>query len=176
MDKTCRVSEADCKQQANFVFQMKNMKTFLITLLTTISLNLIAQDSVREAHLNLEGGVAIQGYDPVAYFQEGEAVEGDKRFQFEYMGIPYRFKSAHNLELFKSNPEKYEPAYGGWCAYAMGATGDKVKIDPETFKIVDGELNLFYNFFFNNTLKDWNKDEDNLKSAARSNWSEIYKE
>jgi len=61
------------------------------------------------------------------------------------------------------NPAGYEPQYGGWCAYAMGANGEKVEIDPGTFKIVDGKLNLYYNAFFNNTLKSWNKDEVNLK-------------
>jgi hypothetical protein len=59
-----------------------------------------------------------------------------------------------------------EPAYGGWCAYAMGSTGEKVSVDPKTFKIVNGRLNLFYNRFFNNTLDDWNKDEVNLKKKA----------
>ena len=72
------------------------------------------------------------------------------------------------------NPQKYEPAYGGWCAYAMGAKGQKVSVDPETFKIVDGRLNLFYNKFFNNTLEDWNKDEGNLKKKAEANWQKIY--
>ena len=134
-----------------------------------------AQDERRVNHFNLEQDVAIQGYDPVAYFTEKEAREGRNEYSYEHFGIPYQFVSAENLERFKANPEKYEPAYGGWCAYAMGATGDKVKVDPETFKIVDGKLNLFYNFFFNNTLKDWNKDEENLKNNAALNWSRVYK-
>lgn len=73
----------------------------------------------------------------------------------------------------KTSPEKYEPAYGGWCAYAMGETGEKVKIDPETYKIVDGKLFLFYNFWGNNTLEDWNENEKSLKSKADQNWKKI---
>lgn len=74
-----------------------------------------------------------------------------------------------------ASPEKYEPEYGGWCAYAMGESGEKVKIDPETFKIVNGKLYLFYNFFFNNTLKDWNIDEKHLKLKADKNWKMLIK-
>jgi hypothetical protein len=81
------------------------------------------------------------------------------------------FSSARNYERFKASPEKYEPAYGGWCAYAMGETGEKVKVDPETFKILNGKLYLFYNFWGNNTLKDWNSNEQKLKETGDRNWS-----
>ena len=69
----------------------------------------------------------------------------------------------------------YEPQYGGWCAYAMGTSGEKVKVDPETFKIIDGRLFLFYNAFFNNTLNSWNKDEKNYHTKADQNWKTILK-
>ncbi len=151
------------------------MKPLPIICLLFSFTTVMAQNN-RTTHFNLEEDLAIQGYDPVAYFTEKKAVEGKKEYQYDYLGVPYRFKSAENMETFKSNPDRYEPAYGGWCAYAMGVTGDKVKVDPETFKIVDGKLNLFYNFFFTNTLKDWNKDEGNLKTAATTNWSKIFKE
>ena len=72
-----------------------------------------------------------------------------------------------------NDPEKYQPQYGGWCAYAMGVSGDRVKIDPKTFKIINDQLYLFYNFWGNNTLKDWNKDEKRLKEKADSYWSAI---
>ena len=62
----------------------------------------------------------------------------------------------------------------GWCAYAMGAKGEKVSIDPETFKIINGKLYLFYNSYFNNTLKSWNKNEPTLKAKADVNWKRIY--
>ena len=78
-----------------------------------------------------------------------------------------------NLNKFKTNPEKYEPAYGGWCAYAMGATGEKVKIDPETYKILDDKLYVFYNFWGNNTLTDWNKNEKQLMTKGDQNWKKF---
>lgn len=122
---------------------------------------------------NLEKGLAIQGYDAVAYFKKQQAVKGNKQFTFTYGGATYYFSSAENLEEFKKDPSKYQPQYGGWCAYAMGAKGEKVSIDPETFKIVNGKLYLFYNHFFNNTLTSWNKDEANLKPKADVNWQKI---
>jgi hypothetical protein len=88
-------------------------------------------------------------------------------------GATYYFLSDENKSKFVANPTQFEPKFGGWCAYAMGDSGEKVKIDPETFKIVDGKLYLFYNFFFNNTLKDWNENEKVLKQKADENWSKI---
>lgn len=122
---------------------------------------------------NLEDGVAIQGYDPVAYFSSKKAVKGKKEFQHKQEEVIYYFASSANLEAFKKSPAAYEPQYGGWCAYAMGETGEKVEIDPETFKILDGKLYLFYNAYFNNTLPKWNKDEVSLKSKADKNWKSI---
>lgn len=128
----------------------------------------------RIKHLNLEKGIAIQGYDPVAYFSN-KALKGDKQFTANYKGVVYYFSSESNKNNFLKNPSKYEPQYGGWCAFAMGDNGKKVEIDPETFKIIDGSLYLFYNAFFNNTLKSWNKDEKNLKAKADKNWSILIK-
>jgi hypothetical protein len=70
--------------------------------------------------------------------------------------------------------KKYEPQYGGWCAYAMGSTGEKVEIDPETFKIENGNLYLFYHTWTNNTLNKWNKEEMKLKAKADKNWQNIF--
>jgi len=146
-------------------------------IILVISLIIYWQDSgLRKKEFNLdEKGIAIQGYDPVSYFTEGKAREGKGDINYNYPGVTYYFSSQENKEKFKEDPSKYEPAYGGWCAYAMGDSGEKVKIDPETFKIVDGKLYLFYNFFFNNTLKDWNADEENLKAKADENWIKIFR-
>ncbi len=136
----------------------------------------MAQSSDRTKQFNLgDGHVAINGYDPVAYFTERKAKEGSKSIKTDYKGVTYYFASEKDKNLFTANPANYEPEYGGWCAYAMGAKGEKVEVDPETFKIVDGKLYLFYNKFFNNTLKSWNKDEVGLKKKADKNWSSIYK-
>lgn len=126
-------------------------------------------------HFNLENGLAIQGYDPVAYFSN-KAVQGDKKLSATFHGPVYYFSTKENKKSFESNPSKYEPQYGGWCAFAMGDNGKKVEVDPETFKIIDGKLYLFYNAYFNNTLKSWNKDEKNLKTKADKNWITIIKQ
>ena len=156
------------------MIRFSSITGFLLCLLL-FSFNLIAQsESERKTHFNLEKEYAIQGYDPVAYFTENKAVKGSKKFQTSYKGIPYLFSTEKNKDAFQANPEKYEPEYGGWCAYAMGLDGSKVKIDPETFKIKDGKLYLFYNFFFNNTLKDWNDDESNLQKKADEFWEKSF--
>jgi len=132
------------------------------------------QDNLRKKQFNLRENIALTGYDPVSYF-DGKPAEGEKDIKGEYRGVIYQFKSQANLAKFKINPEKYEPAYGGWCAYAMGENGEKVKIDPETFKIIDGKLFLFYNFWGNNTLSKWNKDEKILKGQGDKNWERIFR-
>jgi len=147
-------------------------KQFLILVVAFLSLTTYAQNN-RAAQYNVEKKVALQGYDPVAYFVQKKAIEGKKELATTYEGVIYYFSSAANKETFAKNPGSYEPQYGGWCAYAMGSTGEKVEIDPETFKVVDGKLYVFYNAYFNNTLKSWNKDETNLKKKADANWKKI---
>lgn len=153
-------------------------QTFLLSLLMgIITLTLFSQDAVslRKKHFNLDAGIALKGYDPVAYFTSGKAVKGKKDLGGVIsQGATYYFSSNENKEVFKKNATAYEPQYGGWCAYAMGSDGSKVDIDPETFKIVNGKLFVFYNKFFNNTLKSWNKDEANLYKKADQNWQKIY--
>lgn len=151
---------------------MKSLHLFWSFLIFYVAV--IAQDTdLRKKHYNLTYQVAIQGYDPVAYFIQKKAVKGKKEFTYAYQGVVYYFSSKSYLETFQKNSIAYEPQYGGWCAYAMGATGEKVTIDPETFKIIDQKLYLFYNRFFNNTLKDWNKDEARLKAKADQSWQKI---
>ncbi len=147
--------------------------SFLLLLL--LSLMADAQQDKRQKTFNLSGkGVAINGYDPVAYFTQNKAVEGSKSNAVVHDGVTYYFSSLQNKEAFKASPAKYEPQYGGWCAYAMGATGEKVDVDPKTFKIVNGKLFLFYNKFFTNTLKSWNKAEKNLNANADLNWAKLF--
>ena len=119
--------------------------------------------------------IAIQGYDPVSYFSESKAKKGSKEIAYNYGNAIYYFSSKANMDLFKANPNKYEPQFGGWCAYAMGNSGEKVEIDPKTFKIVGGKLYLFYHTLFNNTLDTWNKNENVLLQQANANWKKIFK-
>lgn len=152
------------------------MKPIVTIFLMFISAICFSQDAtqLRKAQFNLDNGIAINGYDPVAYFKKGTAVKGKNELAVFDQGVTYYFSSVENKEEFKKNPSTYEPQYGGWCAYAMGKDGSKVEVDPGTFKIIDGKLYLYYNRFFNNTLKSWNKDETNLKSQADVNWKKFY--
>ncbi|HEY5692781.1 MAG TPA: YHS domain-containing (seleno)protein [Cyclobacteriaceae bacterium] len=129
-------------------------------------------EASRLKNFNLKSSLVLSGYDPVSYFNS-KPVEGKSQYRMRTSGVTYYFSSQTNLDKFKAAPDKYEPAYGGWCAYAMGESGEKVKVDPETYKIVDGKLYLFYNFWGNNTLTDWNKNEKALKSKADQNWRKI---
>jgi len=125
----------------------------------------------QNANLNLDkSNKAVQGYDLVAYFTENKAIKGSKEFALNHAGVVYWFKNLENKNAFRKDPSKFQVAYGGWCAYAIGETGDKVKIDPKTFKLVDGKLLLFYNFYFNNTLTKWNENENTLKTKADEFW------
>ncbi len=150
------------------------MKFWIIVLSTLLSFTAYSQsETFRMKQYNLDDGIAIKGYDPVAYFAQGKAIKGKKDFSYTWEGVVYHFTGSADLESFRSNPSKYEPQYGGWCAYAMGHDGSKVEIDPETFKIINGKLFLYYNRFFNNTLKAWNQDEPKLHSQADANWQKI---
>lgn len=154
-----------------------NAKILLFLAVSMATLSVMAQDAtaLRKKQFNTESGVGIQGYDPVAYFRQNKSVKGSKDLAVNFDGVTYYFSSVENKEEFKKNPAKYEPQYGGWCAFAMGKDGSKVEVDPGTFKIIDGKLFLFYNKFFNNTKKSWDKDEPNLKKSADMNWQKLYK-
>jgi len=153
---------------------MKSLFAFFILLFIGILPSLAqSSDAQRLAQYNLDKGLAIEGYDPVSYF-DGKPQKGRSNVAVTYKGVTYRFANAANADRFKKNPAAYEPAYGGWCAYAMGAAGEKVEVDPETYKISDGHLYLFYNKFLNNTLPKWNKDEKSLMHKADASWMKFY--
>lgn len=121
---------------------------------------------------NAEEKLGVHGYDPVAYIVKSEAREGIKDFEFNYQGVTYRFAGKESLSLFKAAPEKYLPAYGGWCAYAM-AEGEKVDIDPKSFKVIEGKTHLFYNGVWGDTLKKWNRNQNSLKIDADKQWEKL---
>ncbi|MEM7548348.1 MAG: YHS domain-containing (seleno)protein [Bacteroidota bacterium] len=143
---------------------MRLSALLILPLLLLLNTSLLGQD------LNLaKGGVAIQGYDPVSYFENGPE-RGSPTISAKFNGAIYYFTSDLHKKEFEANPEKYVPSYGGYCAYAIAIDGSKVKIDPETYKIQDGELLLFYNFRRNNTLKPWEEKPEELKTEADKNW------
>jgi YHS domain-containing protein len=140
------------------------MKNFTTILLITISTTFFAQE------YNLKKGYVAEGYDVVSYFSN-TAEKGDTAYTAVFEGVKFKFVSKQNLEIFKSTPKKYIPAYGGFCAYAVGAKGKRVSIDPETFEIKDGKLYLFYNSWGTNTLELWEEEgAEKLKEKADKNW------
>jgi YHS domain-containing protein len=149
---------------------MNKIVIFSLLIFSLVSQVIAQTDEARKRNFNIKKDVAIEGYDPVSYF-DGKPMDGKPGFKSNYKGVNYLFSSQSNLEKFKVNPANFEPAYGGWCAFAMGNSGEKVKIDPETYKIQGGKLYLFYNFWGNNTLKDWNKNENELKTKGDANWA-----
>jgi peroxiredoxin Q/BCP len=124
-------------------------------------------------HYNLgPDKVALKGYDPVGYFSRQQALKGSKSVSAQHRGVTYYFASDENKQLFAASPQRYLPAYGGWCATAM-AKGEKVEIDPASFKVTNGRLFLFFKAFYANALKDWNKDEANLTAKADAHWKRM---
>lgn len=144
----------------------------LLLLALTIDFAFGQSDLLRSEHYNVKKNIALAGHDAISYF-DGKPREGDPEIKWVYKSVIYLFSSVANLNRFKLNPDKYEPAYGGWCAYAMGETGDKVKIDPKTFRVLNGKLYLFYNFWGSNTLEDWSRNEKKLKESADLNWKNL---
>ena len=114
-------------------------------------------------------GVAIRGYDPVAYFTKGAPQEGKPEFAVDHQGATWRFASREHKALFEADPAKYTPAYGGYCAFGL-ASGYKAKIEPEAFTITDGKLYLNYN----QAVRDaWRKDIPGFVEKADANWIDL---
>ncbi|MBX3358919.1 MAG: redoxin domain-containing protein [Phycisphaeraceae bacterium] len=134
----------------------------------------LATDATSTYNLTV-GSVAVDGYDPVAYFPEGggTATKGDARFEMAHNGVTYRFSSKAHLDLFRSNPSKYQPAHGGWCTYAMGKDGAKVEVDPTSYVVAGDRLFLFYKDFFTNTRASFLKDQEGLTAKADANWKRL---
>ena len=116
-------------------------------------------------------GVALGGYDPVAYFKESKPVQGRGEFSFEWKGAAWHFASAANRDAFKAEPAKYAPQYGGYCAFGA-SQGYAVKTEPDAWRIVDGKLYLNYN---TQVRTRWEQDVPGFVKAADKNWPEILK-
>lgn len=117
--------------------------------------------------LNLDkGGLAIQGYDSVAFFTEGKPVKGKPEFPARHNGALYYFVSKEHLDLFKADPAKYEPSFGGYCAYGV-SRNKLVEIDVDAFQIVNNRLLLQYS---KGVREDFNKDTKGNLAKADGNW------
>ncbi len=132
------------------------------SLVAGVALSVIAL-TARAGEFNESSGVAIKGYDPVAFFKESKPVRGKNDLRFDYKGSTFIFSSADNRATFAADPEKYAPQYGGYCAFGT-ARGYKADIDPATFTVIDGRLYLNYN---TQVQKEWAADTARFIRAGR---------
>ncbi len=140
------------------------------TLLLTLAATLVPFAAFAGAATNIDSrGIAIHGHDPVAYFVEGRPVVGKPEYKATVGAATYWFASEGNLQTFKADPSKYEPQYGGYCAYGV-AQGHKPDIDPTAFRIVDGKLYLNLSPA---VQKRWQEDIPVFIKRANQNWGAL---
>ncbi len=114
-------------------------------------------------------GTAIRGYDPVAYFTQGEPQKGSKEFETMWNGATWRFTSAQHQELFRSDPEKYAPKYGGYCAWAV-ANNYTASTQPEAWTIFEDRLYLNFSL---NVRRRWEQDIPGNVVKGDANWPSV---
>lgn len=121
----------------------------------------------------LFGGVAIMGYDTVAYFTEGRAMKGSPDFAYEWLGTPWHFANADHRELFAADPARYAPQYGGYCTLGVGLEGHAAEnIDPErAWRIIEGKLYFVYDPTYVEELDGPAQGE--LLAAAEAKWPDL---
>lgn len=119
--------------------------------------------------INGKDGLALKGYDAVAYFGEGKPVAGSPAFSHKWQGLDWRFANAANRDSFAASPEKYAPQYGGFCAWAV-SNGYTADTDPEVFKVVDGKLYLNYN---KSIQSRWVQDVPGNIAKGDTNWPKL---
>jgi YHS domain-containing protein len=148
------------------VSAMKSIKILVLAatvlFVASLSMQALAMDYTQSTP-------GLSGYDPVAYFTEGKPVRGSGYNVAVYKGVTYAFASKKHKKMFEANPEKYVPAYGGYCAYGV-AVGKKFVTDPEVWKIVDGKLYLNLD---RDIQRKWNKDVPGYIKKADDNWLKI---
>ncbi len=133
--------------------------------------NVYAQAGRNVSEYNLTRGVGLKGFDPVSFFPEGGAAPtaGNQSISYEHLGVTYLFTTVENRELFISNPDKYEPTYGGFCAYAM-ASGSKVDIRTEFYTINGNRLHFFVSA---RAKRNFDRDVASFEERADGHWMQI---
>jgi hypothetical protein len=122
--------------------------------------------TIRKVNKTTLTNLALKGYDPVAYFTEGRPVEGRKEFAHAYADANWRFASEAHRDLFKADPERYAPQYGGFCAW--GISQEKFfDGDPQVWKVINGKLYVNYN---KEIEKAWEQDVPGFIDKADHNW------
>ncbi|RXT56153.1 hypothetical protein B6S44_08825 [Bosea sp. Tri-44] len=153
---------------------MFDRRSLILTIAATFAATVIAHDAHAEAPspintLGSPDGVAIRGFDPVAYFRDGGPRLGKAEFSVSHAGATWRFASAENKASFEAQPARYLPAYGGFCAYGT-SRGYLVKIEPEAWSIVDGRLYLNYDL---GVRKTWAGKPKTYIARANDNWPRL---
>lgn len=119
--------------------------------------------------INGKDGLALKGYDAVAYFAEGKPVAGSPAFSHKWQGLDWRFANATNRDAFAAAPEKFAPQFGGFCAWAV-SNGYTADTDPEVFRVVDGRLYLNYN---KSIQSRWIEDVPGNIVKGNANWPKL---
>ena len=136
-----------------------------------IALLFAAPASAASVERNIDkSGITMMGYDPVAYFEVGKPTKGNASHAAKHDGATYHFASQKHRDMFAQNPDKYIPAYGGWCSYGM-RYGQKSRIDPNSWDIVDGKLYLTLN---GGTRAVWHQKVAENISVADKLWNKIF--
>lgn len=152
---------------------MKTIKKMIMAIIAIISMNTVNAQSVNTD----ENKLANKGYDVVNYFTTNTAKKGSIEYSTIHNGATFYFVNAENLKTFKTNPSKHLPQFDGYCAFAVAKMNKKVPVDPETFRIDDGKLYLFYNDFWEgkpfNTIVPWINNEAEMEKIAVSNWKTL---
>ncbi|MEJ5995071.1 YHS domain-containing (seleno)protein [Pedobacter sp. Du54] len=139
------------------------MKSLFVTLYLLVA---IGSAKAQKSEIFAPAGKAIKGYDPVAFFTQSKPVMGADSLSFAYKGANWLFSSTENLKKFKASPGKYEPQYGGYCAYGM-ADGHKAPTQTETWTVTDGKLYFNYNL---KVKEMWNKNQPAFIEKANAQW------
>lgn len=145
------------------MFSVKPFINVVIALMAFIGSLSFAADMGVNAN---ENDVALQGYDTVAYFTKGKPVSGSHKYTASYNNASYQFSSKHHRELFRENPEKYAPQFGGYCALGI-VLEKKLQVNPSTWRIVDGKLYLNVN---DSIQKKWATDIPGHIVSANKLW------
>ncbi len=152
---------------------MKSSASCLLFALTLVILSACGQGPGTPSAVNTtDRGVAIYGYDPVAYFLEEKPVQGNADQKATWNGADWHFSSPEHKALFIEKPEKYAPQFGGYCAYGI-SQNTAADIDPNSWTIVDGKLYLNLNADVQNL---WRSKRDSFIRAANTNWPEMLKQ
>ena len=143
------------------------MKNVLLTALLAV---VFVSTTSAKTLLNVDkSGVGIKGYDPVAYFTDNQPIKGSAQFQSDSNGVTYYFASARSKAVFDANPGKYEPQFGGFCAWAV-SQGYTAPIDPNAFQVVNGRVLLQYSL---SVRKQFSQDTEGNLRKADANWPAI---